>query len=263
MRQSKKRRRKQGFSQESTQEFQAVGTSSKNDLEIIKTRPDVAYVSDTGEWIKARSERQKDYISTIRENDLTICVGPAGTGKTFIPVAMALQALKEGSVSRIVITRPAVEAGEKLGFLPGDFEEKIAPYLRPIYDALYYMVGPEQAEVLVRNKIIEVAPLAYMRGRTLEDSFIIMDESQNATMDQLEMLLTRMGNGSKAIVTGDITQIDLPKKAKSGLIKLNEILTGIKGIGYFEFHDEDVVRHPLVKEIVRAYEKWKAAHGTE
>jgi phosphate starvation-inducible PhoH-like protein len=260
MRHSKKRRRKHGFTGSNESEFVA---SSKADSNIIKERPDVAYVSDTGEWIKARSERQKDYIKTIRENDLTVCVGPAGTGKTFIPVALALQALKEGSVARIIITRPAVEAGEKLGFLPGDFEEKIAPYLRPIYDALYYMVGPEYADTLIRNKIVEVAPLAYMRGRTLESAFIIMDESQNATMEQLEMLLTRTGVDSKVVVTGDVTQVDLPKRSKSGLIKLQEIIGHIKGVSFFYFHEEDVVRHPLVREIVKAYEAWKTAHGTE
>lgn len=235
----------------------------KNDAQILSERRDVAYISDTGEWIKARSEKQQEYIDTIRSNDLTICIGPAGTGKTFLPVAVALQFLKEERVSKIIITRPIVEAGEKLGFLPGDLEEKISPYLRPIYDALGYMVGPQAAEELIRNKVVEVAPLAYMRGRTLEDAFIIMDEAQNTSIEQMEMLLTRMGTGSKVVVTGDITQIDLPKRKQSGLVKLESIISHIKGIKFFHFSDEDVVRHPLVKEIVRAYESWKASNGQE
>ena len=188
---------------------------------------------------------------------MTVGIGPAGTGKTYIPVAMALQALKDGSVSKIIITRPIVEAGEKLGFLPGALEEKINPYLRPIYDAIESMEGYGAVERLVDSRAVEIAPIAYMRGRTFENAFIIVDEAQNTTVDQLEMLVTRMGMGSKLVITGDITQVDLPKRKNSGLLTFKEIVGGISKIKFHSFTEEDVMRHPIVKEIVKAYEIWK------
>lgn len=233
--------------------------SSKSDLTVLKENPNVAYVSDTGEWIKARSENQRKYLDVIRSSDLTICIGPAGTGKTFLPVAIALQALKNGDISKIVITRPVVEAGEHLGFLPGSLEEKVNPYLVPIFDAIDIMMGPNMAEELMKKKMLEVAPIAFMRGRTLEDCFIIIDEAQNTTIDQMEMLLTRLGQNSKMVITGDITQVDLVKKSQSGLSVLKEILAPVEKVKFFYFNEEDVVRHPLVKEIVKAYEAWKIA----
>jgi phosphate starvation-inducible PhoH-like protein len=233
--------------------------SSKSDLTVLKENPNVAYVSDTGEWIKARSENQRKYLDVIRSSDLTICIGPAGTGKTFLPVAIALQALKNGDISKIVITRPVVEAGEHLGFLPGSLEEKVNPYLVPIFDAIDIMMGPNMAEELMKKKMLEVAPIAFMRGRTLEDCFIIIDEAQNTTIDQMEMLLTRLGQNSKMVITGDITQVDLVKKNQSGLSVLKEILAPVEKVKFFYFNEEDVVRHPLVKEIVKAYEAWKIA----
>lgn len=209
-------------------------------------------------WVQPRTESQKKFLQNIRNHDVTVAIGPAGTGKTFLAVYTALQMLMSGSISRIVLTRPVVEAGEKLGFLPGDLQEKINPYLRPLYDAFHILLGPDQTDALIRQQVIELAPLAYMRGRTLEDSFIILDEAQNTTPEQMEMLLTRMGLNSKVIVTGDITQIDLPKKEKSGLIVLEQIIGQTNGICFQHFTDADVVRHPVVKEIVKKYEIWKA-----
>jgi len=204
--------------------------------------------------IIAKSEKQQEYHIASQKNDILFAVGPAGTGKTFLAVAMALAALKRNEVSRIILTRPAVEAGESLGFLPGDLNEKIDPYLRPLMDALQSMLSPEKLKSMREKNIIEINPLAYMRGRTLNNSFIILDEAQNTTTGQMKMFLTRLGQSSRAIITGDVTQIDLPKKSASGLIEAEKILIGIKGISFIHFDKKDVVRHKLVAEIIRAYE---------
>jgi phosphate starvation-inducible protein PhoH and related proteins len=204
--------------------------------------------------IRARGANQARYVENIRTRDLTFGIGPAGTGKTFLAVACAVEALETARVRRLVLVRPAVEAGERLGFLPGDLVQKIDPYLRPIYDALYEMLGFEKVNKLIEQNVIEVAPLAYMRGRTLNDAVIILDEAQNTTIDQMKMFLTRIGFGSTAIVTGDITQIDLPSSRKSGLRHVIEILKNVEGITFDFFTARDVVRHPLVQRIVRAYE---------
>ena len=202
---------------------------------------------------------QRRYLESIERNDLVFGIGPAGTGKTYLAVAMAIQALISKKVTRIILTRPAVEAGEKLGFLPGSLQEKIDPYLRPLYDALYDMLDAEKVEKLLERASIEVAPLAFMRGRTLNDSFIILDEAQNTTAEQMKMLLTRQGFNSKVVVTGDITQIDLPAGRRSGLLDAAEILQGVEGISFVHFDERDVVRHSLVQRIVRAYEKYNEA----
>jgi len=205
--------------------------------------------------IKARSPKQLDYWHKVLQNDLVFAIGPAGTGKTFLAVAMALRALQNNEVSRIIITRPAVEAGESLGFLPGDLKEKIDPYLRPLTDALRYMLSPEKVKNLTDKEIIEITPLAYMRGRTLNNSFIILDEAQNTTRTQMKMFLTRLGAHSKAVITGDVTQIDLQNRNDSGLRHAEQILRGINGIAFVQFDKQDVVRHRLVAEIIGAYEK--------
>ena len=204
--------------------------------------------------VTPKSLNQQDYIQAIKKHDLVFGIGPAGTGKTYLAVAMALSFLQNKAVTRIIFTRPAVEAGEKLGFLPGDMQQKINPYLRPLYDALYDLAQTEQANRLIDRGIIEIAPLAYMRGRTLNSAFIILDEAQNTTKEQMKMILTRTGFGSKLIVTADITQIDLPQPKKSGVIHAMEILTNIKEIAILEFNHKDVVRHPLVQKIVKAYQ---------
>lgn len=209
-----------------------------------------------GKPIKAKTVGQRQYVESIRKNTIVLGVGPAGTGKTFLAVAMAVRALREKKVSRIILTRPAIEAGEKLGFLPGDLQSKIDPYLRPLYDALYEMMGTENYQKLVEKGTIEIAPLAYMRGRTLDDSFIILDEAQNATPEQMKMFLTRLGFNSKAVVTGDLTQTDLPRGQKSGLSSAVKILAGIDDIGIHYFSERDVVRHRLVQKIIQAYEKY-------
>ncbi len=209
-----------------------------------------------GKPIKAKTLGQKQYVESIRKNTIVLGVGPAGTGKTFLAVAMAVKALREKQISRIILTRPAIEAGEKLGFLPGDLQSKIDPYLRPLYDALYEMMGTENYQRLVEKGVIEIAPLAYMRGRTLDDSFIILDEAQNATPEQMKMFLTRLGFNSKAVVTGDLTQTDLPRGQKSGLSTAVKILSGIEDIGIHYFSERDVVRHRLVQKIIQAYEKY-------
>lgn len=208
--------------------------------------------------IKPRGENQKAYVREIMRNDINFGIGPAGTGKTYLAVACAVEALESEQVRRILLVRPAVEAGEKLGFLPGDLAEKINPYLRPLYDALYEMLGFERVAKFIDRQIIEVAPLAYMRGRTLNNSFIILDESQNTTKEQMKMFLTRIGFGSKAVITGDYTQIDLPRGTKSGLVHAMEVLKDVKGIGFSHFQSKDVVRHTLVQRIVEAYDQHEA-----
>ncbi|MDR6776872.1 MULTISPECIES: PhoH family protein [Paenibacillus] len=208
-----------------------------------------------GKPIRVKTIGQKHYVTTIKKRDIVFGIGPAGTGKTYLAVVLAVAALKEGSVKRIVLTRPAVEAGENLGFLPGDLQEKVDPYLRPLYDALYDVMGPEQTAKALERGLIEIAPLAYMRGRTLDDSFIILDEAQNTTPEQMKMFLTRLGFGSKMVITGDVTQIDLPRGKKSGLIEANAILQGIEEIGFVQFAEEDVVRHSLVQKIIVAYDR--------
>ena len=208
--------------------------------------------------VQPRSLNQRRYIEAIEQNDMVFGVGPAGTGKTYLAVAMAVAAMNAKKISRIVLVRPAVEAGEKLGFLPGSLQEKVDPYLRPLYDALYDLLEPERVDKMLEKNVIEVAPLAFMRGRTLNDAFIIMDEAQNTTVEQMKMFLTRMGNNSKAVITGDITQIDLPNPRKSGLVDAINVLDGVEGIKFCHFEEGDVVRHALVQRIVRAYETVKA-----
>ncbi len=210
--------------------------------------------------IKPRTPNQVQYIANILDHDITFGVGPAGTGKTYLAVAAAVDALERQEIRRILLTRPAVEAGEKLGFLPGDLSQKVDPYLRPLYDALFEMLGFEKVEKLIERNVIEVAPLAYMRGRTLNDAFIILDdESQNTTIEQMKMFLTRIGFNSKAVITGDVTQIDLPRNTKSGLRHAIEVLADVEEISFNFFHSEDVVRHPVVARIVNAYEAWEEA----
>jgi len=214
-------------------------------------------VSSKRRFIIPKTETQKKYMDSIKEHDIVIGVGPAGTGKTYLAMAMAINALLKKQISRIVLARPAIEAGEKLGFLPGDLAEKINPYLRPLYDALYDMMEAEKSAKLIERGVIEIAPLAFMRGRTLNDSFIILDEAQNTTMEQMKMFLTRLGFNSKAVITGDVTQIDLPPGKASGLIEITKILEGIEGIDFVFFSEKDVVRHRLVQAIVKAYERYE------
>lgn len=219
---------------------------------------DTVCLTAAGKPVHTRTVGQRSYVRAIAENTIVFGLGPAGTGKTYLAVAMAVRAFRRHEVNRIILTRPAVEAGEKLGFLPGDLQDKVDPYLRPLYDGLFDMLGAETYERLVEKQIIEVAPLAYMRGRTLDDSFIILDEAQNTTPEQMKMFLTRMGVGSKVVVTGDVTQIDLPGSTHSGLVDALKVLKDVNGIAQCYFTDKDVVRHRLVQEIVKAYER--AAH---
>jgi len=214
-----------------------------------------------GKPIRVKTIGQRHYVSTIKKRDIVFGVGPAGTGKTYLAVVLAVVALKEGAVKRIVLTRPAVEAGENLGFLPGDLQEKVDPYLRPLYDALYDVMGTEQVAKALERGLIEIAPLAYMRGRTLDDAFIILDEAQNTTPEQMKMFLTRLGFGSKMVITGDITQIDLPRGKRSGLVEAGRILNGIEEIGFVHFAEQDVVRHSLVQKIITAYQKESENQG--
>ena len=217
---------------------------------------DVICFTHSGKPLKPKTLGQKKYVEEIRNKDVVFGIGPAGTGKTYIAVAMAVNAFKDKQVQKIILARPAVEAGEKLGFLPGDLQEKVDPYLRPLYDALYDVLGRDAALRLKEKEAIEVVPLAYMRGRTLDNSFIILDEAQNATREQMKMFLTRMGFGSKVVVTGDITQIDLPKGKKSGLVEAEKVLRNVKEIGFCYLKDTDVVRHELVRKIVNAYDQY-------
>ncbi len=207
-----------------------------------------------GKAIRIKNVGQRNYVEAIKKNDIVFGVGPAGTGKTFVAVAMAVAAMRRGDVKRIIVTRPAVEAGESLGFLPGDLKEKVDPYLRPLYDALYTIFGTEHTNRLIERETIEIAPLAYMRGRTLDDAFIILDEAQNTTVQQMKMFLTRLGFGSKMIINGDTTQVDLPKRISSGLIHAERVLGDVKGISHIRFEAEDVIRHPLVAKVIRAYD---------
>ena len=223
---------------------------------IEEIMQDVIAITYRGKQVKCKTLGQRQYIQSVKDNLMTFAVGPAGTGKTYLAIAMAYVALKNKEVERIILTRPAVEAGEKLGFLPGDLAQKVDPYLRPLYDALHDMMGVEAYARLVERGVIEVAPLAYMRGRTLNDAFIILDEAQNTTGEQMKMFLTRMGMGSRVIITGDITQIDLPAGRRSGLVEALEVLKSVEGIGISYLTHRDVVRHELVQAIVKAYEKY-------
>ena len=221
---------------------------------ISKIKDYVICYNSKGKPLKPKTVNQRNYVEMINKNDIVFGIGPAGTGKTYLAMAMAINAFRNNEVDRIILTRPAVEAGESLGFLPGDLQEKIDPYLRPIYDAMFDILGYENFEKFKDRGLIEVAPLAYMRGRTLDNAYIILDEAQNTTNEQMKMFLTRIGYGSKAIVTGDITQVDLPRGKKSGLLVATNILRKIKGISFLEFEKTDVVRHPLVQKIIGAYE---------
>ena len=225
--------------------------------ELNELDDDCFCVSAKGRPIKAKTLGQQHYVNKIKANTITLGIGPAGTGKTFLAVAMAVKALRSKEISRIILTRPAVEAGERLGFLPGDLQSKIDPYLRPLYDSLYEMLGTETCSKYLEKQVIEIAPLAYMRGRTLDDSFIILDEAQNTTPEQMKMFLTRIGFNSKVVVTGDLSQTDLPEGKKSGLAQAVKILKDIEGIAIHHFNEKDVVRHKLVQKIIVAYEKYE------
>jgi len=219
---------------------------------------DGIYRTHHGRVVRPRTPNQQRYADAIASHDLTVGVGPAGTGKTYLAVACALRALESRKVAKVILSRPVVEAGERLGFLPGDLMEKVNPYLRPLYDAFYSMLGPERFRAWRDNDVVEIVPLAYMRGRTFEDSFMILDEAQNTTPEQIKMFLTRMGGGSKAVVTGDVTQNDLPARAESGLTRVIKVLKGVEGVATLHLTESDVVRHPLVKRIIRAYDQWDA-----
>lgn len=216
-----------------------------------------------GKLIRVKNVGQSNYVNAVKKNDIVFGVGPAGTGKTFLAVAMAVASLRKGEVKRIILTRPAVEAGENLGFLPGDLKEKVDPYLRPLYDSLYTILGVEHTGRLMERETIEIAPLAYMRGRTLDDAFVILDEAQNTTTQQMKMFLTRLGFGSKMIINGDITQIDLPRGTSSGLIQSISILKNVAGVGIVNFSTSDVIRHPLVSEVIKAYENQENSERTK
>ncbi len=236
----------------------AISMAKENKLDQLEN----LYIQEIAKTAKGKSIRvktlgQRHYISAIQNKDLVFGIGPAGTGKTYLAVVMAVNALKLGSIKRIILTRPAVEAGESLGFLPGDLKEKVDPYLRPLYDALHDVLGMEHTQRLIERGTIEIAPLAYMRGRTLDDAFVILDEAQNTTPAQMKMFLTRLGFGSKMVITGDITQVDLPKGVKSGLAVAKDILTNVSGLSFIHLEQSDVVRHPLVAKIITAYENSK------
>lgn len=234
----------------------AVNDGMQQQLEVLSS--DCVCVTFTGKPVKPKTLGQKKYVDSIRKNTIVFGIGPAGTGKTYLAVAQAVRAFKNHEIQRIILTRPAVEAGEKLGFLPGDLQNKVDPYLRPLYDALFDMMGAEAFQRNQERGYIEVAPLAYMRGRTLDDSFIILDEAQNTTPEQMKMFLTRLGFNSKMVITGDITQIDLADNKRSGLVEASKVLKNIEGIEQIKFSEKDVVRHKLVQDIVKAYEKYAA-----
>ncbi|MBR5756826.1 MAG: PhoH family protein [Firmicutes bacterium] len=244
------------------QKLNYILSLSKDGISYTKSNvsQDVVCFTHRGKPIKAKTLGQKEYVEAIRKHDICFGIGPAGTGKTYLAVAMAINSLKNKDVEKLILARPAVEAGERLGFLPGDLQEKVDPYLRPLYDALYEMLGRDAALRLKEKEIIEVVPLAYMRGRTLDNSFIILDEAQNATKEQMKMFLTRMGFGSKVIVTGDISQVDLPRGKRSGLTDAMHVLRNVEGIAFCELKDTDVVRHPLVRRIVNAYDRYLEHH---
>jgi len=238
------------------------GSDVRHVIRMLRDEPDLR-LSDvyenilnggSGRVIRAKNLAQRRYVDLIRKHDVAIAIGPAGTGKTYLAMAMAVAALHSKEVSRIILTRPAVEAGERLGFLPGDLSEKVDPYMRPLYDALRDMMDMEKVTRLIERGAIEVAPLAFMRGRTLNDSFVILDEAQNTTGEQMKMFLTRLGNGSQAVITGDVTQIDLPSDRESGLVEAVRVLGSVRGIGFMRFEPADVVRHPLVQSIIQAYD---------
>ncbi|MEB3218407.1 MAG: PhoH family protein [Nostocales cyanobacterium 94392] len=234
---------------------QALDTHREDELQTLQK--DVLAKTRRGEQIRAKTFRQRQYIEAIRKRDLTFCIGPAGTGKTFLAVVVAVQALLDNQYEKLILTRPAVEAGEKLGFLPGDLQQKVNPYLRPLYDAINEFIDPDKVPSLIEKGVIEVAPLAYMRGRTLNNAFVIVDEAQNTTPAQMKMLLTRLGFRSRMVVTGDMTQSDLPSQQQSGLLTAFQILKHVEGIAFCEFSQKDVVRHPLVQRIVAAYEQYE------
>jgi len=247
--------------------FRRRGTIDDKEVEMIlkaggapAPAPGDGFVRDKSQrTIAPRSAGQKKYVDALRGNDVVFAIGPAGTGKTYLAVAMAVRLLRDGTVSRLILTRPAVEAGEKLGFLPGTYEAKVNPYLRPLYDALHDLLGPAQLKKFAETDVIEVAPLAYMRGRTLSEAYIILDEGQNTTPSQMKMFLTRMGEGSRMVVTGDITQVDLPQHTRSGLVHASHLLGKTKGVEVVRLGQEDIIRHPVVQRIVDAYEKDETA----
>ncbi|MCS6957517.1 MAG: PhoH family protein [Aquificaceae bacterium] len=242
---------------------QEVRERAKNYLQVRASKEgvkeEVILITHRKKAIVPKTHTQSIYVDAIKNNDIVFGIGPAGTGKTYLAMAMALSHLKANKVNKIILTRPAVEAGEKLGFLPGGIAEKVDPYLRPLYDALYDMVDYDKAVYMLERNIIEIAPLAFMRGRTLNDAFIILDEAQNSTKEQMKMFLTRIGFGSKVVITGDITQIDLPKREQSGLVEAIKVLQSVEGISFVWFKDEDVVRHPIVARIIKAYEEFEKA----
>jgi len=243
----------EGYLQSGTVRKMINETKGGRPMEEEGPERETILVSSHKKPIQARSPNQQKYVDAIKKNDIVFGIGPAGTGKTYLAMAMAVHALREGEVERLILTRPAVEAGEKLGFLPGDLQDKVDPYLRPLYDALYDMVEYDKLQRLFQQRTVEVAPLAYMRGRTLSNAFIILDEAQNTSPEQMKMFLTRMGNGAKMVVTGDVTQIDLPLGKSSGLIEVQHILSKVKGVEFIQFSPKDVVRHYLVQHILEAY----------